>query len=83
MPVEVALALRGPDWHAPFEPLPPVTQLVPITSSAVEREAAVAATAFAAQAASVLSACATAPPTERIAAVTGQALQWYGPEHGK
>lgn len=63
MPVEVALALRGPDWHAPFEPLPPVTQLVPITSSEVEREAAVAATAFAAHAASVLSACATAPPT--------------------
>ncbi|WP_330289578.1 helicase-associated domain-containing protein [Streptomyces sp. NBC_00576] len=63
MPVEVALALRGPDWHAPFEPLPPVTQLVPITSSEVEREAAVAATSFAAQAASVLSACATTPPT--------------------
>ncbi|WP_405770320.1 helicase-associated domain-containing protein [Streptomyces sp. NBC_01538] len=63
MPVEVALALRGTDWHAPFEPLPPVTQLVPITSSEVEREAAVAATAFAAHAASVLSACATAPPT--------------------
>ncbi|MEU9198084.1 helicase-associated domain-containing protein [Streptomyces hundungensis] len=63
MPVEVALALRGPDWHAPFEPLPPVPQLVPITSSEVEREAAAAATTFAAHAASVLSACATAPPT--------------------
>ncbi|OIV35239.1 hypothetical protein BIV57_22635 [Mangrovactinospora gilvigrisea] len=62
MPAEVALALRGPDWHAPFEPLPPVAQLVPVTSSEVEREAAVAATAFAAHAASVLSACATAPP---------------------
>lgn len=62
MPAEVALALRGPGWHAPFEPLPPVPQLAPITSSDVEREAAVAATAFAAQAASVLSACATAPP---------------------
>jgi hypothetical protein len=63
MPVEAALALRGPDWHAPFDPLPPVAQLVPLTSSEVEREAAVAATAFAAHAASVLSACATAPPT--------------------
>ncbi|MFF5495679.1 helicase-associated domain-containing protein [Streptomyces aquilus] len=61
-PVEVALALRGPEWRAPFEPLPPVPRLVPLTSSEVEREAAVAATAFAAQAASVLSACATAPP---------------------
>ena len=63
MPVEVALALRGPDWHAPFTPLPPVAQLVPVTSSEVEREAAVAATAFAAHAASVLAACAAAPPT--------------------
>ncbi|MGX1368968.1 hypothetical protein RKD19_004327 [Streptomyces canus] len=63
MPVEVALALRGPDWHAPLEPLPPVPQLVPVSSSEVEREAAVAATAFAARAASVLSACASAPPT--------------------
>lgn len=62
MPVEVALALRGPDWHAPFEPLPPVAQLVPVTYAEVERESSVAATAFAAHAASVLSACATAPP---------------------
>ncbi|MBR7672317.1 helicase-associated domain-containing protein, partial [Streptomyces daliensis] len=62
MPVEVALALRGPDWHAPFAPLPPVARLMPVTSPEVEREAAVAATAFAAHAASVLSACATAPP---------------------
>ncbi|MEU9454626.1 helicase-associated domain-containing protein [Streptomyces sp. NPDC048277] len=63
MAVEVALALRGPDWHGPFEPLPPVPQLAPVSSSEVEREAAVAATAFAAHAASVLSACAAAPPT--------------------
>jgi hypothetical protein len=62
MPLEVALALRGPDWHAPFDPLPPVPRLVPVTSSEVEREASVAATAFAAHAAAVLSACATAPP---------------------
>ncbi|MFE9409414.1 hypothetical protein ACFYN0_11535 [Streptomyces sp. NPDC006704] len=62
MPAEVALALRGPDWHAPFEPLPPVPRLVAVTSSEVEREAAAAATAFVARAAAVLSACATAPP---------------------
>ncbi|EGX55775.1 hypothetical protein SZN_31139 [Streptomyces zinciresistens K42] len=62
MPAEVALALRGPDWHAPFEPLPPEPQLVPITAAEVEREAAAAATAFAAGAASVLSVCAAAPP---------------------
>ncbi|MFE6842241.1 helicase-associated domain-containing protein [Streptomyces sp. NPDC057686] len=62
MPVEVALALRGPGWHAPFDPLPPSAQLVSITPGEVEREAAAAATAFAAHAASVLSACSSAPP---------------------
>ncbi|MER5930335.1 helicase-associated domain-containing protein [Streptomyces sp. NPDC002054] len=62
MPVEVALALRGPGRHAPFDPLPPSARLVSITSAEVEREAAAAATAFAAQAASVLSACSPTPP---------------------
>ncbi|MGE7385117.1 helicase C-terminal domain-containing protein [Streptomyces sp. NPDC004126] len=62
MPVEVALALRGPAWHAPFDPLPPSTPSVAIGSAAVEREAAAAATAFAAQAASVLAACSASPP---------------------
>ncbi|MFE1871621.1 helicase-associated domain-containing protein [Streptomyces sp. NPDC059496] len=62
MPVEVTLALRGSDWHAPFDPLPPSAPLVPITSAEVEREAAAAATAFAARAASVLSACSASPP---------------------
>ncbi|WP_405490695.1 helicase-associated domain-containing protein [Streptomyces sp. NBC_00096] len=62
MPVEVALALRGPTWHAPFDPLAPSPQLVSITPADVEREAAAAATAFAAHAASVLSACSSAPP---------------------
>lgn len=62
MPVEVALALRGPAWHAPFEPGPPAVQLVSVTAAEVDREAAAAATAFAAHAASVLSACSAAPP---------------------
>ncbi|MER7461657.1 helicase-associated domain-containing protein [Streptomyces sp. NPDC097981] len=62
MPVEVALALRGPGWHAPFDPLPPSPQLVSITPAEVQREATAAATAFAAHAASVLSACSSAPP---------------------
>ncbi|MCM2412813.1 helicase-associated domain-containing protein [Streptomyces sp. RKAG290] len=61
LPVEVALALRGP-WHAPFEPGPPTVQLVFVTAAEVDREAAAAATAFAAHAASVLSACSAAPP---------------------
>ncbi|MGP3634819.1 helicase C-terminal domain-containing protein [Streptomyces sp. 24-1644] len=62
MPVEVALALRGPAWHAPFEPGPPAVELVSVTTAEVDREAAATATAFAAHAASVLSACSTAPP---------------------
>ncbi|MFD7404504.1 helicase-associated domain-containing protein [Streptomyces sp. NPDC059866] len=62
MPAEVALALRGADWRAPFEPVPPVVHTVPVGSAEVDREAAAAATAFAAHAASVLAACAAVPP---------------------
>ncbi|MEV7776006.1 helicase C-terminal domain-containing protein [Kitasatospora sp. NPDC086791] len=62
MPAEVTLALRGPDWHAPFTPLPPDVRSVPATASAVEREAAAASMAFAAHAVSVLGVCAAAPP---------------------
>ncbi|MDJ0384232.1 helicase-associated domain-containing protein [Streptomyces sp. G-G2] len=62
MPAEVALALRGPDWHAPFEPVPPATELVSVAAAEVDREASAAATAFAARAASVLSVCSAAPP---------------------
>ena len=63
MPAQVALALRGPDWHAPFEAEPPGARLHPVTPGEVEREAAAALTAFAAHVASVLSVCATTPPT--------------------
>ncbi|WP_327429931.1 helicase C-terminal domain-containing protein [Streptomyces sp. NBC_01236] len=62
MPAEVALALRGPSWHAPFEPVPPFARLVPVNPAEVDREASAAATAFAAHAVSVLSACAAAAP---------------------
>ncbi|WP_415947236.1 helicase-associated domain-containing protein [Streptomyces sp. KLOTTS4A1] len=62
MPAEVALALRGPGWHAPFEAVPPSLRLVSVTEAEVDQEAAAAATAFAAHAASVLSACSAAPP---------------------
>ncbi|WP_124278042.1 helicase-associated domain-containing protein [Streptomyces sp. ADI93-02] len=62
MPAEVTLALRGPDWSAPFDPVPPVAELVPVPAMEVEREATAAATAFAIHAASVLSACSAAPP---------------------
>ncbi|MFJ9774399.1 helicase-associated domain-containing protein [Kitasatospora sp. NPDC101157] len=63
MPAEVALALRGPDWHAPFTPAPPGVRSVPVTAPEVEREAAAAAMAFDAHATSVLGVCAAAPPT--------------------
>ncbi|MEU2718711.1 helicase-associated domain-containing protein [Streptomyces sp. NPDC007205] len=63
MPAEVALALRGPGWHAPFDPVPPTPPLVSVNPAEVDREASAAATAFAAHAASVLSACSAAAPT--------------------
>ncbi|MFE3585759.1 helicase C-terminal domain-containing protein [Streptomyces vinaceus] len=62
MPAEVALALRGPGWHAPFQPVPPSVGLAPVTPAEVDREASAAAAAFATHAASVLSACSTTAP---------------------
>lgn len=62
MPAQVAMALRGPGWHAPFEPVPPVARTQPVTAEEVEREAAAALTGFASHAASVLSVCAAKPP---------------------
>lgn len=63
MPAEVALALRGYGWRAPFEAVLPVVRSAPVTDAEVGREASAAAMAFAAHAASVLGACAVAPPT--------------------
>lgn len=71
MPAEVALTLRGPGWHAPFEPLPPVAPLVSVTPAEVDREAAATATAFAAHAASVLATCAASPPARLKAGGVG------------
>ncbi|WAL72687.1 helicase C-terminal domain-containing protein [Kitasatospora sp. YST-16] len=62
MPAEVALALRGSDWHAPFTPVPPEVRSVPVTGSDVEREAVAASMTFAAHAVSVLGVCAADPP---------------------
>lgn len=62
MPSEVALALRGRDWHAPFDPTRPAVRLAPVTPAEVDREAAAAATVFAAHVSSVLAVCATSPP---------------------
>ncbi|MFJ2818254.1 helicase-associated domain-containing protein [Streptomyces sp. NPDC087294] len=62
MPAEVALALRGPGWRAPFEPEPPVARLVQVTPEEVAREASAATTAFVGGAVSVLGVCSAAPP---------------------
>ncbi|MFD0273237.1 helicase-associated domain-containing protein [Kitasatospora sp. NPDC127111] len=71
MPAEVALAVRGAGWHAPFTPVPPVVRSVPVTAAAIEQEAAAAAMAFAAHAASVLRVCAASPPTRLKAGGVG------------
>lgn len=64
MPAEVALALRGPNWHPPFTTEAPLPGVVAVTAREVEQEAAAAATAFARQAAAVLAECARRPPTQ-------------------
>ena len=71
MPTEVALALRGPDWHAPFTPFPPGVRSAPAAAPDVEREVAAAAMAFGAHAVSVLGVCAAAPPARLKAGGVG------------
>ncbi|MFI9269691.1 helicase-associated domain-containing protein [Kitasatospora sp. NPDC052896] len=71
MPAEVALALRGPDWHAPFTPVPPVPRSVPVSASRIGQEAAAASMVFAGHAASALRVCATAPPARLKAGGVG------------
>ncbi|GAA4161225.1 helicase-associated domain-containing protein [Phytohabitans flavus] len=61
MPGEVGMALRGPDWRAPFDPLPPTPDLVGVPPEAMEREAAAAATTAVEQASALLGAVAAAP----------------------
>ncbi|MEU9185455.1 helicase C-terminal domain-containing protein [Streptomyces sp. NPDC048484] len=79
MPAEVALVLRGPGWHAPFEPVPPFAQLVSVTPAEVEREASAATTAFVAHAVSVLSVCsATAPARLKSGGIGARELARIG-----
>ncbi|GIF77005.1 helicase-associated domain-containing protein [Asanoa siamensis] len=44
MPREVAVALRGAGWHAPFDPRPPVLAINLAPAAAVDREAVAAGT---------------------------------------
>lgn len=61
MPGEVGMALRGPGWRAPFNPLPPAPELVDVAPEAVTREAAAAATGAVERASALLGAVAAAP----------------------
>lgn len=79
MPAEVALALRGPGWHAAFAPVPPSVRSTSVTPEEVDREASAAATAFASHAASVLSACsATAPARLKSGGIGARELARIG-----
>jgi hypothetical protein len=71
MPREVALALRGPDWRAPFDPGCPVPPTVALPAGAVERDAAAAATAVVGEVAAVLEECSRRPLALRKAGGVG------------
>ncbi|WP_282689581.1 MULTISPECIES: helicase C-terminal domain-containing protein [unclassified Streptomyces] len=79
MPAEVALALRGPGWHAPFQPVSPSVEWAPVTPTEVDREASATAGAFTAGATSVLSACsATAPSRLKSGGIGARELARIG-----
>lgn len=67
MPAEVGLAMRGADWHAPFDPEPPAIATVPIGPQQIERPAAAAATAVLDHVTAILAECAANPLTLRKA----------------
>ena len=46
MPAEPALALRGPDWTAPFQPAPPRAAVTPVPATAVAADSAATGSAF-------------------------------------
>ncbi len=62
MPAEVALALRGPDWTAPFAPTPPAPDWQPVSEVLAERECTGSAAEFVRIAADVLDSCGRRPP---------------------
>lgn len=61
MAAEVALALRGPDYRAPFHPVPPRPGARRLDPVALDREARVAVASFTDRSASVLDLLARAP----------------------
>lgn len=63
LPREVAMALRGPGWHAPFTPRRPEPELTEVSPATVEREAAAAGNTAVEQLAALLAAIDAAPVT--------------------
>lgn len=61
MPAEVALALRGPGYTAPFDPIAPEIQRVEVDEDNVERDVAAVGSATAAMVAAVLTEAGRAP----------------------
>lgn len=57
MPAEVALALRGPAYHAPFHPQPPLVPTVTVPPGLPEREASAAVTAAVERIGAVVDEC--------------------------
>jgi hypothetical protein len=61
MPREVALALRGADWRAPFTPAPDAPTLAAVTSTVVSGEAGSAASTLLDQLSALIDGCAANP----------------------
>lgn len=61
MPAEVGLALRGPEYRAPFHPRPPASTSHPVDAERVDADSAAAATHFADHVLTVLDQIARRP----------------------
>ncbi|HKG52294.1 MAG TPA: helicase-associated domain-containing protein [Actinomycetales bacterium] len=75
MPAEVALALRGSSYRAPFDPTPPAVRTHVVRADDVERESAASAAAFSEQASALLDLVARTPlPTLKAGGVGSREL---------
>ncbi|MDQ1656261.1 MAG: hypothetical protein QOD41_1344 [Cryptosporangiaceae bacterium] len=61
IPLEVALALRGPEYRVPFDPAPPSVPLTEVRPEDADREAAAAGTAAVRHVTALLEDCARTP----------------------
>jgi hypothetical protein len=75
MPAEVALALRGPGYRAPFSPTPPQVPSWSVPAGEVDRESAASAAAFAEQALALLDLLSLTPvPTLKSGGIGAREL---------